>query len=166
MGTYFGRFDKVDEIDIPKITEKYLDIINKVVAEYGVDESKMDIILTDVIFSLKTGPVSPPVTHEFAQVTIPIINFIYDYEKIPCLGVFQNVDEVTKTKELLEKDGITTESEKLGIVSAEFLYKDRKVHSRFTDIESYNKYSKYKYSKLIQNGYLVRQKEEEPNLNM
>jgi len=148
------------------ITKKYSDIINKVIAGYTVNESKMNIILTDVIFSLKTGPVAPPVTYEFAHVTIPIINFIYDYEKIPCLGVFQNVDEVTKTKELLEKDGITTESEKLGIISAKFMYKDRNVHSRFTDMESYTKYSKYKYSKLIQNGYLVRQKEEEPNLNM
>jgi hypothetical protein len=156
----------VDEIDIPQITERYLGIINKVVAGYGVDEYKMNIILTDVLFSLKTGPVSPPVTHEFAHVTIPIINFIYDYEKIPCLGVFQNVEEVTKTKELLEKDGITTESKKLGIVSAEFRYKDINVHSKFTDIGSYNKYSKHKYSKLIQNGFLIRQKEEEPTLNM
>lgn len=156
----------MDEIDIPQITKKYLGIINKVVAGYAVDKSKMDIILTDVIFSLKAGPVSPPVTHEFAQVTIPIINFIYDYEKIPCLGVFQNVEEVTKTKELLEKAGITTESKKLGIVSAEFMYKNINIHSRFTDIESYNKYSKHKYSKLIQNGFLVRQKEEEATFNM
>jgi len=154
----------VDEMDMSNIIKKYLDIINKVVAGYGVDESKMDVILTDVIFSLKTGPVSPPVTHEFAPVTIPIINFIYDYEKIPCLGVFQNVDEVIKTKELLEKNGIKTKSKKLGIVSAEFQYKDKNVHSRFTDIESYNKYSKHKYSKLIQNGFLIRQKKEEPAL--
>ena len=143
------------------ITKKYLDIINKVIAGYTVDESKMNIILTDVIFSLKTGPVAPPVTYEFAHVTIPIINFIYDYEKIPCLGVFQNSIEVHKTKELLEKDGITTESQKLGIVSAEFKYKDKNIHSRFTDIASYNKYSKYKYSKLIQNGFLIRQKEKD-----
>ncbi len=155
----------MDGMDISKITKRYLGIINKIVAGYGVDESKMNIILTDVIFSLKTGPVSPPVTHEFAPVTIPIINFIYDYEKIPCLGVFQNVDEVTKTRELLEKESIITESEKLGIVSAEFRYKNINIRSRFTDIASYNKYSKHKYSKLIQNGFLIRQKEEEP-LNM
>ena len=155
----------MDEIDIPEITERYSGIINKVVAGYGVGESEMKVIMADVIFSLKTGPVSPPVTYEFAQVTIPIINFIYDYEKIPCLGVFQNADEVIKTKELLEKDGIITEFEKLGIVSAEFRYKDKNVHSRFTDIASYNKYSKHKFSKLIQNGYLIRQ-EEEPTLNM
>lgn len=155
----------MDEIDIPKITERYSGIINKVVAGYGVGESEMKVIMTDIIFSLKTGPVSPPVTYKFAPVTIPIINFIYDYEKIPCLGVFQNADEVIKTKELLEKDGIITAFEKLGIVSAEFRYKDKNVHSRFTDIASYNKYSKHKYSKLIQNGYLIRQ-EEEPTLNM
>ncbi len=151
----------MDDIDIPSIiTKKYLDIINKVIAGYRADESKMNIILTDVIFSLKTGPLSPPVTYEFAPVTIPIINFIYDYEKIPCLGVFQNSSEIRKTGKLLEKGGITTESEKLGIVSAKFRYKDKNIHSRFTDIVSYNKYFKHKYSKLIQNGFLIRQKEE------
>jgi hypothetical protein len=160
------RLNKVNEIDKTKITKKYLDIINKVVAGYGIDESQMNVIITDIIFSLKTGPVAPPVTHKFAPVTIPIINFIYDYEKIPCLGVFQNVDEVAKTKELLEKDGIITESENLGVVSAELLYKDVNVYSRFTDITSYNKYSKYKYSKLFQNGFLIRQKAKEPTFIM
>jgi len=136
------------EVELEKITvfdilERYNGIIDKVIKNYQYNdlETRMPIILTDVVYGLKQyvemtqliGKAAVLMPHENSHLTIPILTFIISYEKRESYGVFIDIDKVEETKKLLQIDGINLKEED-GIITAQFEYENTMIHSKFTYI--------------------------------